>query len=143
MIPGQSRPMFRGPSWGNRSCVPLRSPDSEEPGSRVAREAVTSSGASSRLAPERTRKLSPLPAGGDRNFGTYRPREAGTAVPITGAPCTPRPSRESEKFGKKPVDNGDIGNNNWNQIETAPGRAIRLPLRSPCPTSAKCLNLLR
>jgi len=42
---------------------------SEEPGSRVAREAIPSSGASSRLAPTRTRGLSPLPAGGDRTFG--------------------------------------------------------------------------
>ena len=42
---------------------------SEEPGNRVAREAIPSSGASSRLAPTRTRGLSPLPAGGDRTFG--------------------------------------------------------------------------
>jgi hypothetical protein len=42
---------------------------------RVAREAITSSGASSRLTPKRTRKLSPLPAGGDRTFGHLpRPR---------------------------------------------------------------------
>ena len=46
---------------------------------RVALEKTGSSGASSRLAPTRTRKLSPLPAGGDRNLGTYRPREARTA----------------------------------------------------------------
>ena len=38
------------------------------------------------------------------------PDEAGTAVPITQAPCTLLPSRESEKYDDKPVDNGDIGN---------------------------------
>ena len=88
---GQSRSMFCGPSWGNHSCVPLCSSSSEKPGSRVALEAVSSSGASSRLAPKRTRKFSPLPAGGDRTFG-HLPHssfpcgpseEAGTAVPIT------------------------------------------------------------
>jgi hypothetical protein len=67
--PNQNHPMFRGPSWGNHSCVPLCSPSSEEPGSRVAREKVPSSGASYQLAPIRTRRLSPLPAGGDRTFG--------------------------------------------------------------------------
>jgi hypothetical protein len=67
--PIQNRPMFHGPSWGNHSCVPLRSPNSEEPGSRVAQETIPSSGASSRLAPVRTRKFCPLPAGGDRTFG--------------------------------------------------------------------------
>ena len=40
--------------------------------------------------------------------------EAGTAVPITQSPCTSIPSRKSEKYGKKPVDNGDIGNNRRN-----------------------------
>ena len=36
---------------------------------RVAREAITSSGASYRLTLKRTRKLFALPAGGDRTFG--------------------------------------------------------------------------
>jgi len=78
-VPGQSRPMFCGPSWGNHSCVPLCSPKFRgTPISRVAREAITSSGASSRLAPKRTRKLSPLPAGGDRTFG-HLPRPPAVA----------------------------------------------------------------
>jgi hypothetical protein len=116
------------------------------PGSGAAsRDRKTiSSGASSRLAPTRTRKFSPLPAGGDRSFCRLphpscrcRPSgEAGTSVPITKQPCTCAPSRGSEIFGNKPVDNGDIGNNNWNLPES-----VRwLPIRSPCPTSAKCLN---
>src|SRR5579884_1143646 len=61
--------MFRGPSWVNHSRVPLRSPDlTRRSGNRVALEKTDSSGASSRLAPERTRKFPPLPAGGDRFF---------------------------------------------------------------------------
>src|SRR3954471_19434116 len=64
----QNRPTFRGPSWVDPSRVPLRSPSSEKPGSRVALEKEDSSGASSRLAPDRTRKFFPLPAGGDRFF---------------------------------------------------------------------------
>jgi hypothetical protein len=64
--------------------------------------------------------------------------EAGTAVPITHAQCTSYPSRGSEKCGKKPVDNGETGNNNWNLSEPS----LRLPFRSPCLTSAKCLNRL-
>ena len=72
------------------------------------------------------RTLLPLPALG----------EAGTAVPITQEPCTFQLSRGSEKFGEKPVDNGDIGNNNWNDFENA----IRLPFRSPLLTSSGCLN---
>jgi hypothetical protein len=119
----QNRPMFRGPSWGNSYRVPLCSSRSEDRWSRVARQKETSSGASpADLAsiPERT---SALPAGRDRTFGHLPLRlplpalgEAGTAVPITKSPCTSRPSRKSEKYGKKPVDNGDIGNNNWNLV---------------------------
>src|SRR5437762_4199793 len=128
--------MFHGPSWGNHSCVPLCLPKLRgTPISRVAREAITSSGASSRLTPKRTRKLFPLPAGGDRTFGHLphpscrcRPsREAGTAVPITHAPCTCRPSRKSEKLGEKPVDNGDIGNNSWNLFESPHLVAVPFP----------------
>jgi hypothetical protein len=52
------------------------------------------------------RTLAPLPALG----------EAGTAVPITKSPCTCPPSRKSEKLGKKPVDNGDIGNNRSSRV---------------------------
>jgi hypothetical protein len=115
---------------------------------------IISSGASSRLAPlplpkelwhclpaeigplVTCRTRLPLPALG----------EAGTAVPITQSPCTSLPSRKSEKFGNKPVDNGDIGNNNWNLLIIAQSRlawkTLRLPFRSPRLTSGKCLNRL-
>src|SRR5206468_12433163 len=66
--------------------------------------------------------------------------EAGTAVPITHRQCTARPSRESQKWGEKPVDNGDIGNNLWNHFRARRIAWPRLPFRSPPPTSAKCLN---
>jgi hypothetical protein len=44
---------------------------------------IISSGASSRLATDCSRRNAPLPAGRDRSFGHCRPREAATAVPIT------------------------------------------------------------
>ena len=143
----QNRPMFRGPSWVNHSCVPLCSPfPTRSSGSRVALEKIDSSGASSRLAPIRTRKLFPLPAGGDRTFGhlphpSCRCRlsgEAGTAVPITCSPCTSPPSRESEKCGTKPVDNGDIGHNRRNLFRIrriAPLGCRFVPLRLPRPSA--------
>ena len=43
------------------------------------------------------------------------PVEAGTSVPITLEQCTSPPSRGSEKYVLKPVDNGDIGNNSRNK----------------------------
>ena len=99
----QNRPVFCGPSWVDHSCVPLRSPTIRRPPGAASRLRKTdSSGASSRLAPTRTRRLSPLPAGGDRTFGhlpLFVPfpalGEAGTAVPITCSQCTGPPSRES------------------------------------------------
>jgi len=58
---GQNGLMFRGPSWVDHSCVPLRSPcPTRGLGNRVALETIDSSGASSRLAPRRTRKLFPI-----------------------------------------------------------------------------------
>jgi hypothetical protein len=110
---------------------------------RRARE-EHSSGASSRLAREEPkplpflpaeigplvtcRALVPLPALG----------EAGTAVPITPAQCTPHPSRESEIFGVEPVDNGDIGYNIRNLLQFARSAAVRLPFRSLQLTSEGC-----
>jgi hypothetical protein len=70
--------------------------------SRVAREAITSSGASSRLTPKRTRKLFPLPAGGDRTFG-HLPRPRAVAGSWGGRdrrpdhPSTMDPGPESGK----------------------------------------------
>ena len=68
-----------------------------------------------------------LPAGGDRNLGTYRTRLAlsgllGRPEPPSRSqesPCTSLPSRKSEIFGIWPVDNGDIGNNRWNFSDSA------------------------
>ena len=100
-VPYQNRPMFRGPSWGNRSYVPLRSPSTSPPKrlevrSRVAQEANTSSGASSRLAPlplpKELRQCLPAEIG---PLVTCRPKEAGTAVPITSR--TMHVSAESQK----------------------------------------------
>ena len=66
----QNHPMFHGPSWDNLSCVPLCSPKFRRtPGAASRDRKIVSSGASYRPAPKRTRKLFPLPAGGDRTFG--------------------------------------------------------------------------
>ena len=152
--------MFRGPSWETLYRVPLRSPPASPPKrlavrSRVARQEDSSSGASSRLAPSRTRKFFPLPAGGDRSFCLLprpscrcRPSgEAGTSVPITWSVCTSPPSRGSEIFGNWPVDNGDFGNNIRNipgfpdsRSNARLGLAPELPFRSPPPTSIACQN---
>ena len=72
--------------------------------------------------PETSPKALPIPAGGDRFFCPFLALvavaglsgETGTSAPITQSPCTSIPSRGSKIFGKKTVDNGDIGNNNWN-----------------------------
>ena len=147
----QNRPVFRGPSWVDHSCVPLRSPSPSPPkrlevGNRVALEKTNSSGASSRLARSEPKFFPILPA----EIGplvTCRirlplpaPGEAGTAVPITHSPCTSVPSRKSEKCGVDPVDNGDIGQNRRNLFDSPKQGAPRLLFRSPPPTSAKCLN---
>ena len=131
----QNRPMFRGPSWGNSTASRFAPHDPKTARNRVARQEETSSGASpAGLAsvPERT---SALPAGRDRTFGHLphpscpcgQSGEAGTAVPITQSPCTCRPSCKSEKYGKKPVDNGDIGNNRRNLVAIRESDSMRVP----------------
>lgn len=137
----ENHPMFCGPSWGNCSCVPLRSPPpTRSDGSRVALEAITSSGASSRLTPKEPESPSNCLPAEIGPLVTCRPKEAGTAVPITAATCTSPPSRGSEKYGLKPVDNGDIGNNPGNLLATRSSIPPRLPFRSARPTSGGCLN---
>ena len=112
---------------------------------------IDSSGASYQLTPKRTRRS--LLTACRRRSDLWSPAalscrcrlfcEAGTAVPITTATCTPPPSRKSEKWVEKPVDNGDIGNNSRNLFRFAGIACLRLPFRSPPPTSTQCLNRLR
>src|SRR6478752_9520088 len=65
----QNHPMFHGPSWDNLYRVPLCSPKFRRtPGTASHDRKIISSGASYRPTPKRTRKLFPLPAGGDRTF---------------------------------------------------------------------------
>jgi hypothetical protein len=59
------RPFLGRPLLASR----FASPDPKTARSRVALEKINSSGASSRLAPDRSRESSPMPAGGDRTFG--------------------------------------------------------------------------
>lgn len=101
----QNRPVFRGPSWEILYRVPLRSPTIRRPSGAASRDRKISLPApSSRLArsePEGSsqscRRRSDLwsPAASSCRCRLFE--EAGTAVPITQATCTPGPSRESEK----------------------------------------------
>jgi hypothetical protein len=142
----QSRPMFRGPSWVDRSCVPLCSSHVSAP-SRVALEEDRLFRRLFPAGPKKNPKALPnrLPAEIGPSVACrallcrFRPSgEAGTSVPITWSVCTLPPSRGSKIFGNKPVDNGDIGNNRRNHSRWP----VELPIRSPSPTSAKCLNRL-
>src|SRR3569833_177362 len=77
--PGQSRSMFRGPSWDNLSRVPLRSPKFRRtPGAASHDRKIISSGASSRLA--RTKP----------KLHTFLPAEIGSSVP--SSPFLPFPA---------------------------------------------------
>lgn len=73
-----------------------------DPGAASRLRKIDSSGASSRLAPARTRKLFPLPAGGDRTFGhlPHPPAVAGSWGGRDRRPdhlSTMHPSSESRK----------------------------------------------
>src|SRR3982751_337727 len=117
--------MFHGPSWVDHSCVPLCSPSPKspernpEPGNRVALEEDRLFRRLIPTDPEKNpkahstacRRRSDLWSPAAPSCRCRPSGEAGTAVPITQRQCTARPSRESEKCGEKPVDNGDIGNN--------------------------------
>ena len=139
---GQSRPMFRGPSWGNRSHVPLRSPKSRRTPEAASHKRQFPLPAPLPGWPRKEPKLFPLPAGGDRFFCPFLARSTVAGFPgrlglpprSQESPCACHPSRGSEKYGTKPVDNGDIGNKARN--------LLRLPESRLLTTSAKCLNPL-
>ncbi len=148
--------MFHGPSWETPYRVPLRSPSSSSPkrlevGSRVARQKDFSSGASSRLAPERTRKSIPIacrrrsvllspsrPSGRCRLSG-----ETGTSAPITPATCTLPPSRKSKKYRSRAVDNGDIGNNRGTFPQRPESMSVGCRFVPPSLPPKACLNPLQ
>ena len=150
--PGQNHPMFHGPSWGDHSPRPaLLTEIPKNSGNRVARQEDCLFRRLIPADPEKNPKA--LPTACRRRSDLWSPAapscrcrlsgEAGTAVPITHAPCTRRPSRKSEKCGGKPVDNGDIGHNRRNlftrrRIGRSGCRSVPLRLLRP-----KCLNCLR
>jgi hypothetical protein len=145
-IPRRKPSDFRGPSWGNRSCVPLCFSNPEGPdrprrarGNFLFRRLLPtdpiSAPKSFNIACRRRSVLLSLPRPSHRcRFSG----ETGTSAPITKRQCSSPPSRESEKRRELAVDNGDIGNN----PHGPPEAAIRLPEAAPAPTSAKCLNPL-
>ena len=111
----------------------------KNPESRVAREAASSSGASSRLAPLPLRRASALPAGGDRTFGHLPHRLALAGLSARPGP----PSRSPEHHApltrvakaKNRVRSLWITWISGTTIGTFFNSAVRLPIRSPCPTS--------
>jgi len=151
----QNRPMFRGPSWGNHSCVPLRSPDpTRRSRNRVALETDTSSGASSRLARNEPESPFQLPAGGDRFFYPFLALPAVSGAPgrlglPPRSPALHAPSfRVAEaKFSVISLWITGIAGTTVGTLSQEPVRDSRplprLPFRSPPPTSSKCLNRLR
>jgi hypothetical protein len=155
---GQNRPMFCGPSWGNRSRVPLRSPKFRRTPGAASRERQLPLPAPlpgwprfhfRRSFDNACRRRSDLWSPAASSIRCRLSDEAGTAVPITRLLCTPLPSRGSKIFGNEPVDNGDIGCNRRNfwgfqhaVADSARGPRPRLPFRSPPTTSLMCLNRL-
>jgi len=123
--PNQNHPTFRGPSWGNHSCVPLRSPKVRRLPGTASRERQFPLPAPLtswlQFEPEGSHHCLPAEIGPLVTCRTRLPLptlgEAGTAVPITWSPCTSLPSRGSKIFGNKPVDNGDIGSNRRNFVK--------------------------
>ena len=117
-LPGQNRSVFHGPSWTNLSCVPLCSIRVRRPSGAASRlRKISSSGASYRLAPRRLRRAFASPVGGDRTFGHLPLRSTLAGFPRRPGPPSRSPddnalapSRGSEIFRAKPVDNGDFGN---------------------------------
>jgi hypothetical protein len=143
----QSHLTFRGPSWGNHSCVPLRSQTFRgRSKSRVALEAITSSGASSRLTPH------PLP----KEPQHCLPAEIGslvtcrTRLAVAGFLERPEPPSRSPSDHALVVRVGEAKNRGrslWitgiSGTTVGPVRTTARLLKSPpAPTSTKCLNLL-
>ena len=121
-----------------------RSEDHFEAASRWRK--IDSSGASSRLAPPPLRRALALPAGGDRTFGHLPHLLAVADLLVRPGP----PSRSHEHHAPRSRV-GEAKNKvrslwiTWisgTTIGTFLKSAVRLPIRSPCPTSRKCLNPL-
>ena len=97
--------MFGGPSWDDHFCVPLcprRSEEQLEPRRAKGRSSLP---APLPASPVRARKLSPLPAGGDRYFGHLPHHRAVSGIqerlePLPRSPDDNAPARESRKAKK-------------------------------------------
>lgn len=142
-----NRSMFRGPSWDNLSRVPLRSPNpTRRSGSRVARQ-----------EDHLFRRLFPAGPSRTRKFFPFLPAEIGSSVP--SSPLLPLPAFPG-RLGLPPRSLEDhalsirvaeakfsvtslwITGISGTTIGTLSSPPSELPIRSPFPTSAKCLNRL-
>jgi len=133
---------FLGRPLSRPASLQPRSGDRFETASRWRK--IDSSGASSRLAPLPLRRASALPAGGDRTFGHLPHRLA-----LAGLSARPGPPSRSPEHHAPPARVAKAKNaagSLW--ITGISGTTVgaflrgplRLPIRSPCPTSGKCLN---
>jgi hypothetical protein len=143
----QSRPIFHGPSWVDRSFVPLCSSVRRLP-SRVALEEDQLFRRLFPTGPELLRRVSHCRSAEIGPSVTLRfllslaglPVEAGTSVPITLEQCTSPPSRGSEIYVLKPVDNGDIGNNSGNLAESPQSVPVTPPDSARTQESRRCAS---
>ena len=145
--PNQNHPMFRGPSWETHYRVSLRSPRFRRTSGAASHDRKISLPAPlpgwPRSEPESS---SQLPAGGDRTFGHLPHRLALAGLSARPGP----PSRSPEHHAplarvakaKNRVRSLWITWISGTTIGTFLKSAVRLPIRSPCPTSRKCLNPL-
>ena len=104
--PGARHPaMLGGPSWDDRFCVPLRQSRSEKRLWPRRAKGRSSLPAPLPASPDRTRKFSPLPAGGDR-FSGHLPDLLAVAGfperlgPLPRSPVDNASRRESRKAKK-------------------------------------------
>jgi hypothetical protein len=143
----ENRPMFRGPSWETLYRVPLRSPSPR--GGREPRRAT------GRFL---FRRL--LPAGSNQNpkalliacrrrSDLWSPAASARRCRLLERPGPPSRSLGHHAHLNRVAEAKYLVTSLWitgisgTTIGTFLGRAARLPFRSLCLTSPKCLNLLR
>jgi hypothetical protein len=149
----QNRLTFRGPSWDNLYRVPLCSPSSSPPkrlevGSRVARQEDYLFRRLFPAGPDKNPKA--LPIACRRRSDLWSPAAPSCRCRLLGRPGPPSRSpmhhaplirvAEAKNAGLSLWIMGISGTTIGTFAEPRPGTSIRLPFRSPCLTSPRCLN---